>query len=61
MNTDLLMRAADALMTALLWLVAGVGVLFAAALGHGVALVVALAFVLEGFVLARWVLRAPTS
>ena len=57
MNTDLLIRTADLLITAVLWLMAGIGVLIVTATSQYLSLIVAMAFVLEGFVLARRVLR----
>lgn len=57
MDTGFLIRAVDAFFTAILWLIAGSGVLVVSATGQAFALLVGMAIVLEGAVLARWVLR----
>jgi hypothetical protein len=54
--TEWLMRAADAFFTALLLAIAGLGAALAVARGHGLALLVAMAVVLE---VALRVRRAP--
>ena len=57
MNIELLIRVADWMMTAVLWLMAGLGVLAVTALGQYLGLVIAMALVLEGAILARRVLQ----
>ena len=57
MNIELLIRVADWMMTAVLSLMAGLGVLAVTALGQYLGLVIAMALVLEGAILARRVLQ----
>lgn len=58
MNQDSLIRVADAMVSVLLWLMAGTGVVIATATGQWLGLVVAMALVLEGYLMAVRVLRA---
>lgn len=57
MNQDSLIRVADAMVSVLLWLMAGTGIFIVTATGQWLGLVVAMAVVLESYLMARRVLR----
>lgn len=58
MDTGLLLRVADFFFTAIAWLIAGSTMLVASAMGQGFAVMVALAIVLTGVMLASRVMRS---
>ena len=61
MDMFLLARIGDMVMTSILYLIAASGLLAVSVMGQGVALLVAMAVVLEGAVLARRVLWPEVS